>query len=318
MADKSSNFLVRFIKHHAGWKLLSLLLAIVTWYAIQAVISFEAVVTDIPLNIRVKEGWAILDRSATAVDVRFRGSQDDIRFLSKDQVRVDVNIEGQPFQDSLAVKLLPSNIHAPGAVRPIMIRPDEVVLKLDQEGEKEVPVKVDFQGMPPEGVEVSQSICTPATITLMGPRQRLGEIKAVFTAAIDLEGRSRSFKKMNVPLVAPSETWMAHMKPDNVTVDVTMGEPAASKEVEDLPIQTLVPAGSNPRLNIEPKSVRAEIKGRAELLNTLRPEDVRAYVDCSALQKGSSYDVPVLIQLPLGLNASKIEPPTVKITVVSL
>lgn len=59
------------VQHNKGTKLASLLLALICWYAIQAAISFEAVVTDVPLTVKVNEGWAVLDRSDKTVDVLF-------------------------------------------------------------------------------------------------------------------------------------------------------------------------------------------------------------------------------------------------------
>ena len=104
MASKLER-LRKIVLHNKGLKAAALVLAFVTWYAIRSVINFETVVSDIPLTIQVNPGWAILDQSAKTVDVLFRGSQEDIRYLNRDQIKVEVDIRGKPFAEALNVKL---------------------------------------------------------------------------------------------------------------------------------------------------------------------------------------------------------------------
>ncbi len=307
--------LTRFFLNNKGAKIASLFLALVSWYAIQAVISFETVVSDIPLTIQVDDGWAILDRSAKTVDVLFRGSREDIRYLDRDQIKINVDIRGHSIKGASTVKLRTQDVKAPGAVRAVMIRPEDVTLRLDQEGERQLPVKADIQGVPPEGYEVEQVVCTPASVVVHGPRQRLDEIESVRTVPIDLEGRSRTFKKLKMQIVQPSETWVARVTPPDVEVEVTVVEHSSTREIAGVPVAVLVQSGSGKRIDVRPPEVRITLKGRSDLLKSAKPEDVTALVDCSGMQSGTSYDLPVRIQASPGLTAVSVEPPTVKVTI---
>jgi len=211
--------------------------------------------------------------------------------------------------------LRPQNVSAPGAVRPILIRPDEITLRLDREGERQIPVKADMQGKPPEGYEVEKVVCAPASVTLAGPRQRLGEIEFMRTAPIDLEGRSRSFKKLKVSVMQPSETWVALMSPSNVAVEVTLVERSATRDMPDIPVSVVVEPGLRSKVDAWPDKVTAVVKGRAELLQNLQPNEVMDFVDYISLQSGASYDLPVRVQLPSGLSVVAVEPPTIKVTI---
>jgi YbbR domain-containing protein len=314
MASRSEQF-KKIALHNKGLKITSLVLAFVAWYAIRSVISFETVVSDIPLTIRVNPGWAILDRSAKTVDVLFRGSQEDIRYLNRDQISVDVDIRGKTFAQALSVKLQPKNVQAPGALRAVMIRPDEVMLKLDQEGEKQVPVKADLQGVVPEGYAVDNVACTPASVLLQGPRQRLGEIESVRTAPIELEDRIRSFKKLKMSIIPPSENWVGSVSPSNVVVEITIAERATTREIQNLPVNVLVGPGIRPKVDIWPSKVNVVLRGLADLVKNVKPEEVQAVIDCTVLQSGATYDLPVRVQAVPGVTAVGIEPPTVKVTV---
>ena len=313
MGEKASR-LKQVLLNNKGPKAAALLLALIAWYAIQAVINFETLVPDVPITVQLDPGWAILDWSAKTADVLFRGSQEDIRYLNRDQVKVELDIRGKPVKGTLTVRLSPKNIRSPGAARPITVRPEQVTLRLDQEGEKQVPVKADLQGVPPEGYEVERIVCTPASVAVHGPKRRLDEIDVVRTAPIDLEGRSRSFKKLKMNLLQPSETWTARMTPSNVVVEVMIAERAATKELEDVAVTVLVPPGSRQRFEVWPQRVKVSIRGRAELLKDLNKEDVVAFVDCASLDAGASYELPVRVSAGPGLTASGVEPPTAKVT----
>ena len=78
-------WLRRKLVSHKGLKLAAIMLAVAAWYSIRDAVSFEVDIRDVPLQIRAKDGTAILDQSVNMVDVTFRGAQDDIRAL--DQTR---------------------------------------------------------------------------------------------------------------------------------------------------------------------------------------------------------------------------------------
>jgi YbbR domain-containing protein len=102
--------------------------------------------------------------------------------------------------------------------------PPNVGFILDPQGEKRVAVRAAFQGEALEGVQMVQVRCDPATVMLHGPRRRLAEIEAVATVPIDLEGRSRPFRKTHVALVLSPDTWLANGTVSNITVEVTLAE----------------------------------------------------------------------------------------------
>jgi len=305
--------LARMVFHNKGAKLIALVLAAVTWYAIRSAISFEMTVTDIPLTIQVDDGWAILDRSAKAVEVMFRGSREDMRYLNRDQIKVVLDLRGQPMKGSVTAPLHLQNINAPGAARPVFIQPAEVTLRLDQEDEKQVPVKADFLGSLPEGYELEKVACTPASVLVRGPRQRLREVQALRTAPIDLEGRIRSFRKPRLTLLQPSEIWTVRLEPSEVAVEVAIVERSSSSEVADVPVKAVVKPGARPKLSLWPTKVTVSVKGRAELVKAVGPDEICAFVDCSELDKAAKYDLPVKVTLPAGVTLAGVEPATIDV-----
>jgi len=298
--------------NNKGLKLIALVLAVVCWYAIRRATSIEEWIYDVPLNIQLDEGWAILERSANTVDVKFQGSQQNIMALDRDRTEVQVDIRSRPLKSATRVELEPKHVRALGGARPVLIRPTEIELTLDQEGEVQVPVKVETTGEPPVGYELERAICAPASVTVYGPRQRLKDIESLRTAPVDLAGRTRSFKA-RLPVQAPSDLWVSRIEPDAVSAEVTIVERSAEKSLEGVRVHALVDAGLGPNVRVTPGKVHIVLSGRSEILDTLRNEDVRAYVDCVGLDSSVSYELPVRVDVPHGLKVVSTEPSTIDV-----
>ncbi len=308
--------LLRSLSRNKWAKIMALLLAAVSWYAIQPAISFETIVTDVPVRVLLDPGWAVLEQSAGSVDVHFRGSREGIRYLVQEELEVVVDIRGRTYEDSLTVPLELRTVRAPPAVRPVFIRPSEVVLSVDQEEDRQVPVRVHIQGNPPEGYEVESMKATPSMVTVSGPRQRLDAIEAIRTTPIDMEGRLQSFK-LRVALVSPSRTWTARMEPERVEVEVVLVERSATVTFEDLRIKSLFGAAPWREVELTPTHATIQLVGRAELLETLAQKDITVYVDLTGVEPGEVREVPVRIHVPPRIRVESVEPPVVRVRVGS-
>ena len=311
MADPLHLRIWRAAMHNKRLKLASVALALVSWFVIHSIISHERLVRDVPVTIRTDEGWAMLDAGVKTVNILFRGSQEDLRVLELAPVRVEVDarkMSGGPQQ----VRLTAAQVPAAGTARIIYIDPPIVEFVLDQQGEKKVAIRADFQGNAVEEAEVTQINYEPATVTLHGSRRRLAEIDAVHTTPIDLEGRSRPFRKTHVALVLKPDTWLANGTASNVTVDVTIAERLATRTFQDLPVSTLLPSGAPGATRLQPALVNLTLRGRAELLAGVKREELRAWVDGAALATNTAAIVPVRVFAPAGLEVASIEPANVQ------
>ena len=296
---------------HLGKKVIALLLAAITWVTINDLTSYEDVVKEVPLVIQLDEGWAVQERSVSAVSVLVRGSQNDIRLLDRARIQVVVDLRGRKVTDTLFIDLLPSMVESPKSVRPVLVDPGEVRLVLDREQAKTVPITVDILGQPPEGFEVEQVVSIPADATLQGPERRIQNVEGIRTAAIDLEGRLRSFA-LNRDLVQPSDSWTARLDPPQVRVEVTIVERSARKNFEAVPVGALLPAGHSGSVEFFPAVVNVALKGRADVITNLTVRQIKAFADCSELAPGERKDIPVRVPTPGGVDIIGIDPAQVR------
>lgn len=300
-----------WFRNNRGLKIVALLLAVILWYAIREAISSEAMIKNVRLNVVTEDGWAVLDQSVPDVDVLFRGSEEDLRYLNRDQIEVKVNMRGRRSREgTVVVTLSPDLVKAPTGARAMRVDPNEITLSLDREDDKEVPVKAEVMGTPPEDYEVSKVLCTPATVVVHGPRQRLATVDAVRTDPIDLEGRLRSFT-LNRSIVPLGVSWSARVEPATVDVRVSIVQRTARTEIENVRVSALVKPNSRDGVQFWPPTVRVTLSGKTDLIGNLEKDRLLAFVDCSTLERGSRVSLPVRVPVGAGLDVVAIDPPMV-------
>jgi len=298
--------IVTGLLENKGAKVGALLLALIAWYTIRQIISFEKVVTEVPIDIRVEEGLAIGDRSDQSVVVTLRGSRDSVWDLNRTDVAVKVDVQGAALGTRI-ITLDPKHVKAPPGVRVVKVEPDRLYLSLDEEGQISIPVKPSVQGVLPDGYEVEGMVCKPKSVKLFGSRQKLDEIDTVRTAPIDVEGRLQSFKS-RVQVVPPSETWVARVDPEYVTVEVAISERSSNRQLQDVRIRMLSDPEAPVDAVLSETRVRITLEGHSEILDNLNNQAIKAYVDCDGLAPGSTNLIPVQVHVPSGVTVTQVDP----------
>lgn len=293
-------------------KLLALVLAVFSWYAIRAAINYEVVIPNIPVEFRTGEGWAILRQSADALRVTFRGSRENIRLIDYKQIKSLIDLRTNAVAGSFDVRVAPENIKGAYRVRPVRIEPPVIQISTDRESEKTVPVKSRASGKPFAG-EVEKITCEPALVLLRGPAQQLAQTEWVYTEPVDVEGRIESFIK-RCRLLPPSNTWTPVIEPAEVQVNVQIVVKNDTLALPNIPVDVVVKPSSAFKVETSPDQVRVVLTGSIKDIEELKKSTPKAFVDCSELDPALAYDLPVLVFLPAGKNVtSAVEPALVHV-----
>lgn len=283
-------------------KLLALILAIGAWYAIREVINYEVVIANIPVEIKIAEGWAVLRQSSDSARVTFRGSQDNIRLIDNKQIKVLIDLGTNSVAGSLDVRLQLKNVKGAQGVRPVRIEPEIIQISTDRESEKTVPVKSRTTGKPFAG-EVEKTICEPAAVLLRGPAQQLAQTEWIYTDPVDVEGRLESFVK-RCRLMPPSNTWTPIIEPTEVQVSVFITVKNETLDLRNLPVEVVIQPSSAYKTEVMPAKVNVVLTGKAEDLEQMKKKTPKVFVDCTELDQSITYDLPVLVFLPAGNNVT--------------
>lgn len=297
-----------------GVKALSLVLAIAAWYAIQGGTNFEGTITDVPIKVYLPEGWSVLDRSADTVDVRFRGTREDIAYLNKDRVSVFIDLRNDPFKGVREIPLTVRQVEAPANARALSVRPTDLRLTLDRESEKNIAVKAEWTGKPAHGMEVEKVVCRPTFTTVRGPQKKLEALQTLQTRRIDIDGRTESFSE-RVSVDISKHDWITTLSPREVEVDVELIRQDVLRQTLDLPVRILTAAGRPWTFAVEPVSARVILEGAPDVMARIEREPVSLYVDCSRISDPAAYELPILAHASRELYIVEIDPPAAKVTV---
>ncbi len=292
--------ILNFLGSSKGLRLVSILAAIIVWYAIQAATSNASIITDIPLTIQPPPDWSVVDVSAKTIDVAFLGTRDDLRYLNRELIKATVDARNHANNQSFVITLGSANINAPGNARIDFIRPANITIRLDREISKQVPVKVETQNLLPDGYEIEKIVVTPATVELSGPEQRLAEVESVSSI--------RSINKRRLLLVPGDNMVGVVLNPATVTLDLTIIERSVSTVFPDMPILPMLPPGRTMRADIDPDVATLTIKGRPELMKSIVAEDLRLFVDATDVTGSAPEKLPIRAVLPNGISLVRTEP----------
>jgi hypothetical protein len=291
-------------------KLVSLVLAILTFYAIRGATSFEIPVT-VPLVVEVEKGIAILDQPGT-VEVTFCGSQADLRALDRNRIRAVVRPKTAESSGSERVPVREGNIKGASGVRVTRVVPEIATIAFDHEIEKVFRIlKPRAVGTPLGGkVEIDYE---PQYAKISGPKRWLQDREVVETEPVDVGGCTQSFSK-RVRVLSPGETGVTRIEPSEITVKINIVTESVSREWTNIPVRAVLEAGNTNAVTFNPSSVTVTLHGRDEVLRKISGDSVTAFVDCVGFDTSDIYDLPVSVHLPPAVDmTATIEPPTVKV-----
>jgi len=293
--------------------LLCFILAFLAWQGIRKNIGFEVSVSNISVDMDLPEGWAVWEKSVHQVNILFRGSREDIRYLNSGQLRVVVPLSNPTAGDEIHIRLLEKYLKNPTGAKVVRFSPSDVFIKLDKESERLLPVKATINGSLPEGLEVEKIVCTPASVRVSGAEQILSEMQNIHTEPIKLTDRQASFKE-SVPIALP-EVGRVRVDPDWVSVNFMLEQHTSTQEFDDIPVRILCASGESRQMVLQPKTIKITVKGQQQRIEQMRTVDVFAYVNCADLTESTGYELPVTIKLPSGLQLVRTEPATIQINI---
>lgn len=312
MKNRFSN-LWKTLQKEKGLLLLCFALAFLAWQGIRENIGFEMSVPNISVEVALPKGWAVWEKSIHHVDILFSGSREDLRYLNNEQFRMVVPVSTPTAGDEIHITLSEKHLENPTGARVVRFSPPEISIKLDKESVRLLPVKATTSGSLPEGIDIGKIICTPASVRVSGAEQILSEMQNVHTEPTHLTDRQASFKE-SVPIALP-QAGRIRVDPSRVSVDFMLEQRTSTQEFDHIPIRILCASGQTRKIELQPKTIKITVKGQQQRIEQMRTDDVFAYVNCTDLTESTSYDLPVAIKLPSGLQLVKTDPATIHINI---
>ena len=295
-------------------KLLAVVLAVLVVYEIREATSFE-IPYDLPIKAEVGEGIAILDQPKT-IRVLFRGSQEDLRRLSQNEITIVIKPKATDPAGSEKITIKSGDIRGAPGIRVMKIEPRVVTISFDREIEKDLAItKPQIIGTPLIGkVELDYQ---PRTVKIRGSNLRLRNKEEIGTEPVDVDGRVESFSK-TLRVLPPRDTQVSLIEPAEITVNVNIVTESITREWKNVKVCGIVPPGFNSEICFSPASVNVALKGSLEEIDNIASNPVVAFVDCNGMVAGVVTTLPVQVHIPAGTDIKAVvEPQTVRAEVSS-
>ncbi len=258
----------------------------------------------------IPSGLTLTEAPLKGVEVKISGPAAEIKTLQQQQLKYSLDLSDLTtgYQH---LPLKKEGLKLPAGVSILQLTPSHIGLSVENRLKKTVPILVVMSGKPVKGYQVMNIVATPASVELCGPESTLKIIEFVKTKPIDLTGRKDSFKKEVVPdlpenikMISPPEIFFAELLLDEIQTTRSFSGITVNGK------------GTNYRYQISPDTIRIEVKGPANTLETLdRAKSIAVHVDLKGLAPGV-YVRRAIISLPLKTILTGVSPEvfTVKIT----
>lgn len=260
--------------------------------------------TDIfvPVDISVlPEGLALTGIPLEGVEIRVRGPEKMVRSLSDRQLQYRLDLSGVA-AGIQSIPVSPERLGLPREIAILHVHPDPLILRVEKEVSKEVPVRVMVSGEPASGFFLADTRPIPSSAVLKGPESRIDTVKEVRTKPIDITGAHQSMKEEvaldlmeGVQAVTPGGVILA---------EVTLAEQFATRTFPAVP---LIGKNCPHRFTITPSQIEIEIKGPVNTLEKLQAKGIEVYVDLEGLSPGV-YPRRAVIALPVETTLLKATP----------
>jgi YbbR domain-containing protein len=222
----------------ARLKLVSLVLATCTWFFVKGITSDSRLIEGVPVEVKAKPGLTVLQTSASTINLTVRGTREDVRQASRQDLSAVVDLTHDDRVGPITVKLTPRSVRHSRRVQVSEIDPSEITVNVDEMIERELPVQPQLAGELPPNLSIERVVTQPETVRVSGPKIPLSKMTGITTLPIDVTGRRTSFRERVelTPLAFPEGLAQRHW----VEVDVRIGtgrpiDTAPGRGVEEKP-----------------------------------------------------------------------------------
>ena len=295
---------------HLGLKFLSVAVALGLWFTVAGEQTVERSLR-VPLELgNWPERFELVDSPQDTVDVRVRGASGLLSQLSAGDVVATVDLslakEGLKY-----VYLTPKQVRAPFGVEVVEVTPGTVKLRFEKSATKLVPVVPVVEGEPAPGYVRGVVSIEPKTVEVAGPESVLERLKEATTEPVSITD-ARSLVRETVT-IGVADGSLRLTKPVNATVTVAIQPVMADRQILRVPVRVRN-SGLGLSAQVVPAAVSVAVRGPRDVVASLRPDSVGAFVDLAGLGP-ARYNLSVRLEPVQEFVVVRIEPAIVQVTI---
>ena len=170
------------------FKILALVLAVILWFLVVGEERAEVGLT-IPLElVNMPRDLIVVNNLTQGIDIRVNGPRSLIRSLTTRNLSKSLDLSNSK-AGTVTFPISSEGIRLPRGVAITRIHPTQVVVVLQKQVKKTIPVKARVIGRPANGYEVDSVKIRPEEVEVAGPEEVIKELENLFTKPVDISGR---------------------------------------------------------------------------------------------------------------------------------
>ncbi len=297
--------IAHFLERNIGLRLISIALAIGLWIFVNAGQRAAPETFRVPIIYRdLPLGFILTNPHPDSVNIQVTGPRTLLSIIDPGHLTLRLDLTGVGIGQA-SFKISPDAFPVPRHTEVTSIVPSQIVLDIDKNISREVPVRLVVTGEPADGYRVSGSEPVPARITVRGPSRALAHVDQVETEPLSTAGLTGDLSR-SVDLMAPSNS--VRLEPDEVTARITVAEAIVDREFRSVPIAV---RDTDLHYRMDPRRVNMVVRGPSLALAKLDLK-TSAYIEAAGFGPGM-YSVPVQLNLPDGVALVRQSPEKVKV-----
>ena len=187
MLESLLNFLRKYVLNNLPFKLVSLAIAIMLWWAVGRDSAIEIPMT-VPLEfLHAPSNLEITSDYPFQAQVTLRGPEHLLQEIRPSQVHALMDLEGA-VPGERTFDLSASQVQVPHNVKVVQVVPAQFHINFDRRASRTVEVQPRVIGTLLGGYEMKEPVAVPAKVTIVGPERRVNTIVNAMTDPVDATG----------------------------------------------------------------------------------------------------------------------------------
>jgi YbbR domain-containing protein len=252
---------------------------------------------SVPLAVETDSSLIPASPYPGMVRITLRGDANAIYPILEDDIEayVDMNRYTEPGTYRAPVQIRRHGTAVRTEALEISVDPLELVATLDERVSKTVAVQASFRGVVEPGYELSSYTLEPSHVAVEGPKGIVADLENLSTDYVELTGRSEDFS--STVRILNDQPLLIIRGNGFTEFHGAVREKQRAESFENLPIMIEGLADQfSGELAIRSGSIR--IEGGQTIVDRTKNQDIRLYVDCSAISSPGEFLLPVLVFFP--------------------
>jgi YbbR domain-containing protein len=295
------------LQQNLGLRIISLLLAISLWVFVNAGQHNSVKSFNIPVSYRgLPPDFVITNQHPDFIKIQLSGPQTLLSLVDPSRLTLRFDLSGVGVGQA-SFKVGPDSFNVPRGTAVTSILPSQLVLDIDKIIMRDLPVHVVTSGTPADGYQISSIEAMPSRVQVRAPSRKFVNLEAVGTDIVDVAGITADTERI-AAITSPGG--IIRVEPTEVTVKIGIAQVIATKDFHGVPVTVRNTAYQS---KLEPPRVNLILRGAKIGLSKLDVSSA-AYIDGDGMEPGT-YNMPVQVQLPQGMELLRIWPDKIRVTI---